>query len=374
MLNKESVGSLNTCNLDIEKHGVFRQWFFEEHGTLWGVNTIGMIEATELQIKVEKGDLEVVDLVDSKAHLLLTHTQETVNNCIMRKNQKTQLNRVSFNIPDKKRITMIKKYLIDTYGTIHGKMSLLLNKGMELYIKWKKGFVELREVPKKPDNSLISNDKGQITSLDSNMILEAFECLQSTFSRLESDVTDIKKFTVQSTLNMPFKAGSKIKKAVKGTVKSFKREDKFNKALRILENVMKVEEFGFTDKKFYRDMVKLTGQGDPRTLRSDLDMLEADNRIKKIRSNAQGTATYQFVENNQYHKYNSELACEKFIEGFKEAFKDVNACTVDELNSFIFKRDGLYDAQSQHKRLNWLIEDGCVKRHEVNPRLLLIQK
>ena len=121
-------------------------------------------------------------------------------------------------------------------------------------------------------------------------------------------------------------------------------------------------------------MVKLTGQGDPRTVRSDLDMLVADNRIKKIRSNANGTVTYQFVENNQYHKYNSELACEKFLEGFKEAFKDVNAFTVDELNSFIFKRDGLYDAQSQYKRLNWLIEDGCVKRHEVNPRLLLIQK
>ena len=103
-------------------------------------------------------------------------------------------------------------------------------------------------------------------------------------------------------------------------------------------------------------------------------MLEADNRVKKMRNNAHGTVAYQFVENNQYHQYNTELAKTKFLEGFKEAFQDMDALTVDELNTFIFSKYELFDAKSQHKRLSWLVADGLVRRHEVNPKLLFIQK
>ena len=63
-----------------------------------------------------------------------------------------------------------------------------------------------------------------------------------------------------------------------------------------------------------------------------------------------------------------------FMEGFKEAFQNINALTVDELNEFIFCKDGLHDAQSQHKRLTWLIDEGLVERHEANPKLLFIRK
>jgi hypothetical protein len=150
--------------------------------------------------------------------------------------------------------------------------------------------------------------------------------------------------------------------------------DKFEKALNTLENVMKYKEFGFSDKDYHKSLVRLTGQGDMRTVRSDLDMLEADNQIKKLRNNAHGTSQYQFNNNSQYHRYNTELAKKRFIEGFKEAFKDINALTVDELNGFIFDIEGLHDAQSQYKRLKWLITGGWVERHKANPKLLFTQK
>jgi hypothetical protein len=166
----------------------------------------------------------------------------------------------------------------------------------------------------------------------------------------------------------------KVKKVVKGTIKSFKREDKFKKALKTVENIMKYKEFKFTEKDYHRSLVKLTGQGDMRTVHSDLDMLEADNQIKKTRNNAYGTSNYQFTNNNQYHRYNTELARKRFIEGFKKAFQNLNALTMDELSEFIFEKDGLHDTPSQYKRLKWLIADGLIKRHEANPKLLFIKK
>ena len=47
---------------------------------------------------------------------------------------------------------------------------------------------------------------------------------------------------------------------------------------------------------------------------------------------------------------------------------------VKDLNKFIFEKYELFDAESQNKRLRWLLDEGCVRRHDVNPRLLLIQK
>jgi len=75
-------------------------------------------------------------------------------------------------------------------------------------------------------------------------------------------------------------------------IKTFKRVDKFEKALSTLENVMKFREFGFTDRDYHKCLVKRVGQGDMRTVRSDLVMLDADNRVKKLRNNAHGTSQY----------------------------------------------------------------------------------
>ena len=61
-------------------------------------------------------------------------------------------------------------------------------------------------------------------------------------------------------------------------------------SLKTLENIMRYKEFDFTEKDYHRSLVRLTGQGDMRTVRSDLAMLEADNRIKKMRNNTHGTA------------------------------------------------------------------------------------
>ena len=98
--------------------------------------------------------------------------------------------------------------------------------------------------------------------------------------------------TVQSTLKLFNKPITNVKKIVKGTVKSFKREDKFEKFLNTLSNIMKFKEFEFTEKDYHSRLVRLTGQGDMRTVHSDLEMLERDNQIKKVRNKSGGTKTY----------------------------------------------------------------------------------
>ena len=51
--------------------------------------------------------------------------------------------------------------------------------------------------------------------------------VKTQFDNIEDVVKRKVKSTIQSTLNITHKSISKFKKAVKGTVNSFKREDKF---------------------------------------------------------------------------------------------------------------------------------------------------
>ena len=68
------------------------------------------------------------------------------------------------------------------------------------------------------------------------------------------------------------------------------------------------------------------------------------------------------------------MAKTRLFDDFKEKFSDQDAFKLVDLNDFIFEKYELFDAESQNKRLNWLLAEGYVKRHDVNPRLLIIQK
>jgi Fe2+ or Zn2+ uptake regulation protein len=249
-----------------------------------------------------------------------------------------------------------------------------VNQAMKLYNNVEMGFVKLVKTSKKLDKSFISDNKGQISSIDSNKLYESIEYLKSSVNDLKMDIKVIKNSTIQSKLNIVSKSVGKVRNVINGTVKSAKREAKLDKSVKILENVMKWNEHDFTVKEYQQSLARIEGQGDPRTARSDLAILESAGRVKKVRSNAHGTETYQFTENDQYHKYNTDLAKTKFLEDFEEAHQNQDAFTVNDLNMFISEKHGLYDAKSQYKRLKWLIDEGLVKRHEVNPKLLLIQK
>lgn len=359
--------------VDVDVHEEFRNIFHQKYGTIHGLYVNELVRAVESVIKVHKQELEIVELVDHTTVSLLAHNRSPQDPQCFRKNAKTDLKRVSINRIPKNIYNKIIGFIKANYGSRYGNVSYLVNQAMELYIKMEKGYVKLFERFKSPKNSFIDDTKGQINLNTIKMLSDTVKTLNLKIDNLESVIDEKVKVTVQSTFNLVNKPVLSMIKSVKNTFKSFRREDKFEKSLKILENLMKYKEFNFTEKDYHRSLVKLTGQGDMRTVRSDLEMLELDNRVKKMRNNSNGTKKYQFTCNNQYHRYNTELAKKRFLEGFKKAFQDINALTVDDLNGFIFTMDGLYDVHSQHKRLKWLILGGCVERHEANPKLLLMK-
>lgn len=373
MENKCLSGGFYPSGVNPIIHGRFRERSKARKGTLNGTYTKDLTKALVWAMDELDGKLEKVELVDQEARLLLTHTTNNVKTHIFRKNERTDLTQLGINKLPIELLNRVKHCAIDHFPKERNKLSCLTNYAMDLWVEVQDDFVKLVKTVKKPNTSFISDEKGQVNLVDNASLFEAVEYLTSTVYELKSDIKEIKKSTVQSTLNIIPKAVRKVKNVVNSTGKSVNRDVKLVKAVSVLENVMKWNEYGFTVRDYEKSLVKLTGQGDPRTVSSDLAMLESDNRVKKMRNSAHGTATYQFVDNNQYHKYNTDLAKTKFFKAFHSHFKDVDALKLDELNNLIFEKYGLFDAKSQNKYLRWLIADGCVKRHEVNPKLLFIE-
>lgn len=365
---------LHPTNVSPKLHKEFRELYYKKNGSLNRIYTVGISKQLEYVIELFKGNIEIEEIEKIDVLGQITHDNKNLKTSFMRKNERTDLKRFSIHNIDQNLRNEIQHFLIDQYGTNYGSLSYIMNQAMELYIKQEKGQVKIKETLKKAIKNFIDDNNGQISLSEISNLVEAVKTLNLKMDGIENIIEDKVKSTVQSTLKFVQEPVNKVKNVIKGTIKSYRREDKFEKSLKTLENVMRYKEFNFTEKDYHRSLVKLTGQGDMRTVRSDLEMLELDNRVRKMRNNAHGTKTYQFISNDQYHRYNTELAKERFLEGFKEAFQNINALTVDELNGFIFKKDGLHDVQSQHKRLKWLLLDGCVERHEANPKLLFIQK
>lgn len=358
-------------NIIPERHLELKRVIYNKYGTTNGIFNKVLLKGMEWIIGLQKGDYERVELVDPEARLLLTHTEKPHKTLIFRKNQRKDLTRISIHNIPKKLYDTTMAFAEEEYGTKYGVISYIMNQSIELMIEVVNGFVKLVETVKKPVKSFINDNKGQVTSLNANMVFEALDTLNLKIDSLKQHMERTFKDTVQSTLNIIPKVADKAKNTVMGTVRSHKREDKFKKAEKILDNLMKWNEYGFTIKDYHNSLGKLKKQGDPRTAHTDLEMLEADNRVKKVRDGAHGMATYEFVENNVYHKFNSDLAKTKFFDDFKIEFHDVDSLNLDELNELIFDKYELFDARSQKKRVEWLIVDGYVKRHPVNSRILL---
>ena len=373
MENKCLTMGLYPASLDPNTHKTFRGTCFTKNGTLNGAYTRELTMALEWVIDVFEGKLERVERVDQEARLLLTHTTNDEKPYIMRKNERMDLTELAIHNVNISLLKRIKHILIGQYNTKYGSLSYLVNQAMKLYIEVKKDFVKLVETNKKRDKSFIGDEKGQFTLMDNNIPYEFLELINNRLDNLEQKLETKIESTVQSVFNMSSKVGRKVKNIGGGIVKSHKREEKREKAEEVLDNIKKWNEHGCTVKTYASALVVLKGQGDPRTPLSDLEALENTGLIKKIRNSAHGTSAYEFIENNQYYKYNTEFAKTKFLKAFKTHFNNVDEFRLDELNDLIFSEYGLFDAKSQNRYLNWLIADGYVKRHPVNPRLLLIE-
>ena len=191
---------------------------------------------------------------------------------------------------------------------------------------------------------------------------------------MENEIKEFKGCTVQSVKDVSSKVRSKVNKGSNSKGKSGKAKAKADKAERILNNLKKRYEHRFTIKDYREPLAKLKKQGDDRTARSDLKMLEAAGLIRKVRSGAHGVETYKFTNNDLYPLYNNDSGKTRFFDDVKEKFFMDDEFRVEDLNEFIFEKYELFDDESQNKRLKWLIDDGLVKRHPVNPRILEIQK
>ena len=351
-----------------------KELIHKNYGTTHRILGLKVLEGMEKIIKLQRGALEEVELVDQEAGSLLTHIRNPDKTLIFRKNQRRDLTRISIHNIPKKLYNTIINYLNEHYGTKYGSLSDLMNQAIELMIKVENGFIELVETDNKSIRSFISDDEGQISSVDGNSILGVFEFLTSRVIELQNDIKDIKESTVQSASNISSKVVGKVKKISDGKGKSGKAKAKLDKAERILNNLKRRYEHRFTNREYGEPLAKLEKQGDDRTVRSDLKTLKAAGLIKKVRSSANGEETYEFTENTEYYKYNSDLGKTRFFDDFKEKFSDQDAFKLDDLNKFIFEKYELFDDESQNKRLRWLLDEGCVRRHDVNPRLLIIQK
>ena len=319
-----------------------KELIHKNYGTTHCIFSRKVLEGVEYVVGLQKGELEEVELVDPEAASLLTHIQKPQQSLdktlIFRKNQREDLTRVSIHNVPKKLYNTIVNFAVDYYGTKYGVISHLVNEAIKLMIKVENGFVELVETQNKSDKSFISDNRGQINLIDSNNILRAFKYLKSTVYELKNDIKEIKEYNIQSTFNIVPKSVDKARKVINGTVKSAKYKAKLDKADMVLDNVKRWNEHTFTVKFYVNSLVNLTGQGDPRTPRSDLKVLEAAGRIRKVRSSAHGITAYEFVENTEYYKYNSDLAKTRFFDDVKEKFFMDNEFTVEDLNEFIFEK------------------------------------
>ena len=179
---------LYPASVDPNTHGTFRERCYAKNGTLNGAYTRELPIALEWVIDVLEGKLEIKELVDTEASLLLTHTIKNEKTHIMRKNQRTDLTGLAINNVNIELSNRVKHCLIDNHGTKYGKLSYLMNQAMKLYDKVEKGFVELVETHKKPDTSFIGDEKGHINSIDNNIILEAIEALNLKVDNLKQNM------------------------------------------------------------------------------------------------------------------------------------------------------------------------------------------
>jgi hypothetical protein len=381
MENKCLTGGCYASAVDTDKIDEFLDRCFIKNGTTYGAYTKELPEIVEKQLDVLEGKLEVEEIMDQRASLLFAHIQKesethfsSDETHFFRKNRRSDSTRVYVNKFPIRTLNRLKHFVIDNYHTIRGNLSLVIEQSIELFIKREDKFIKLVKPKKKPVKSFISDEEGQFNSIDINDKNELLEWMDNRIKQLEQHIEIKIESTVQSVFNISSKVGRKVKKIRNGNRKSVKADAKLDKAERILNNLKKTNEHRFTIKEYSRSLAKLIGQGDPRTPRSDLKMLEADDLINKVRNNANGEETYEFTENTEYYKYNSDLAKTRFFADVKEKFVNDLAFTLDDLNEFIFEKYELFDASSQNKRLKWLLSEGLVRRHDVNPRILQVQK
>ena len=272
MENKQLSGGYFPSNVNSDIVEEFLGCCYQENGTTYGAYTKELLWIIEKQIDVFEGKLEVVEVMDQRASALFAHMKKesktnflTNETNFFRKNKRSGSTRVYINKCPIKWLNRVRHFLIDNFNSKYGSSSYLTMQAMKLDIKLKKGFIKLVETKKEVDNSFISDEGGQISSIEDSTVVKMFTSLVSKVSSLENEIKELKESTVQSVKDVSSKVRSKVNKGPNSKGKSGKAKAKLDKAERILNNLKKRYEHRFTNKQYREPLAKLEKQGDPRT-------------------------------------------------------------------------------------------------------------
>ena len=242
MENKHLSGGYFPSNVNSDIVEEFLGRCYQDNGTTHGAYTKELLWIIEKQIDVFEGKLEVVEVMDQRASALFAHMKKesktnflTNKTNFFRKNKRSGSTRVYINNCPTKWLNRVRHFLIDHFNSKYGSSSYLTEQSMKLHIKLKNGLVKLVETKKEVDTSFISDEGGQISSMNSNNINELVEWMDNRIKQLEQRLEMKIESTVQSASNVSSKVGRKVKNVVNGKGKSGKAKAKLDKAERILE-------------------------------------------------------------------------------------------------------------------------------------------
>jgi hypothetical protein len=205
-MKNEYVGcGLYPENVDVDKHGAFRNICYLKKGTISGIYINELVRSVENVIKVYNGELKIVELVDRDAVSILAHSESPYDPHFFRENAKTDLKRVSINKIPKNTYDKIIRFIEDNYGTKYGVISDIVNQAMELYINQEKGFVKLVKISKKSISNFLDDNKGQVNSFDINILFESIKLLNLKMENMEQFIEEEIKPTIQTKLDIPIK-------------------------------------------------------------------------------------------------------------------------------------------------------------------------
>lgn len=143
-------------------------------------------------------------------------------------------------------------------------------------------------------------------------------------------------------------------------------KSKKDRAYSILADLMKCFQYKFTQGDFTNAQVKLFGQNDHRTTKSNLELLIIDGCIIKIQMRVgkknQHKQEYKFVDNQLFAKYNSNEKLEEFTNYFIDSlYSDAYEILYTDIKSKIKEFHGIENDNFTNIRIDYLIEKNILK-------------
>ena len=324
-------------------HKRYRNAYWSNKGTLRGIyaellpkDLCFLNEVLYGRVKLE-GDWNLENYRHTPRAHSLEHCSSKVT--VLMKGQKNDFTRLNVRNVPLNVFKSLKKYLVNAYGSFYGYSGFLVSMAMDLRLKMRLGEVKVLKNSRKYAKHVLSGE---------------------TISPLHSEVITLKRELEEIT--KAFKEFWKFlpkNKSCNNVIKQFKSVSKLDKAVEVLDALKKFNETHFSHDEYGNVLLRLFGQADKRTIKSDLEALKnAEFIIPDLSNRFFGKTRFKFVENKLYGIYNSPKAMRRVVRAFKRKFRDCAHVSKSEILAFIKHISGLNDNKSVLERLNTLLLGG----------------